>query len=221
MRAVIGGWLTLHARGSHFSDVFPVAFPPVFPDWKTQLARDVMVGGWTEFMFSRISAEPSSLPNSSQNHNDTVTSETFQRCLYDSDRSRVCDRPGSLARDLQNHGNPTLATGRYAGHLQPVGAQLTLMRFSVKAGYPPKSLTLIPELPVSSLGLVKGEQLIVNQNDRGQGTGSTPTRSATGTSDLGTVQQPSTRPSVPAKPATNEPDSIETEGGYLVHRVRV
>ena len=201
---------------------FPLLFRPCFPIGR----RSSHVTSWSEggpnscFLVSLPNRTYSS-PNSSQNHNDTVTSETFQRCLYDSDRSRVCDRPGSLARDLQNHGNPTLATGRYAGHLQPVGAQLTLMRFSVKAGYPPKSLTLIPELPVSSLGLVKGEQLIVNQNDRGQGTGSTPTRSATGTSDLGTVQQPSTRPSVPAKPATNEPDSIETEGGYLVHRVRV
>jgi len=95
---------------------------------------------------------------------------------------------------------------------------LALIHFSVKAGYPPKSLTLIPELPISSLGLSKGEQLIVNQNGRAQATRSTPTKSAT--TSPGIVSQPGARLSAPAKPTTNEPDSIETEGGYLVHRVR-
>ena len=98
--------------------------------------------------------------------------------------------------------------------------ELTSMPLSVKTGYPPKSLTLIPELPVSSLGLSKGEQLIVNQNGRGPSTGPTSTRSATGTSGPGVVPQPSTPPSTTARPTTNEPDSVEVEGGYLMHRVR-
>ena len=93
------------------------------------------------------------------------------------------------------------------------------MRFLVKVGYPPKSLTLIPELPISSLGLSKGEQLIVNQNGGGQSTRSVPTRSATDTSSAGLVSQPRAWPSPLVEPTKNEPDSIETEGGYLVHRV--
>ncbi|KZT55105.1 hypothetical protein CALCODRAFT_499047 [Calocera cornea HHB12733] len=32
----------------------------------------------------------------------------------------------------------------------------------LKAGYPPRTLTLIPDLPISSLGLQRGDQLIVN-----------------------------------------------------------
>ena len=94
------------------------------------------------------------------------------------------------------------------------------MRLLVKAGYPPKSLTLIPELPISSLGLSKGEQLIVNQNGGGQPTIPTSTRSATGTSSTGLVQQPSARPPASVQSTKAEPESVETEGGYLVHRVR-
>jgi hypothetical protein len=90
----------------------------------------------------------------------------------------------------------------------------------VKAGYPPKGLTLIPELPISSLGLSKGEQLIVNQNSGGQSTRSTPARSAAAVSTTGEVPQPNSQPSGPVQPTKNEPDSIEVEGGYLVHRVR-
>ena len=93
--------------------------------------------------------------------------------------------------------------------------RLTLMCVVVKVGYPPKSLTLIPELPISSLGLSKGEQLIVNQNSRGSNA-----KSTTGTSSPGIVPQPSPRPPAPAQPTANEPDSVETEGGYLVHTVR-
>ncbi|KAF9792054.1 hypothetical protein BJ322DRAFT_1206742 [Thelephora terrestris] len=92
-------------------------------------------------------------------------------------------------------------------------------RQDVKAGYPPKGLTLIPELPISSLGLSKGEQLIVNQNSGGQSTRSTPARSAAAVSTTGEVPQPNSQPSGPVQPTKNEPDSIEVEGGYLVHRI--
>ena len=33
----------------------------------------------------------------------------------------------------------------------------------VKGGYPPQPLTIIPELPVDSLGLKQGDQLVVTQ----------------------------------------------------------
>lgn len=172
-------------------------------------------------MLSCISFEKTRLPSdSSHDRNGTVTTETPQRCLYHPDRSRVCDCSGSLTRDIQNHRNPALATGRYVSHLSPSSPCSPLSRFTVKAGYPPKGLTLIPELPISSLGLSKGEQLIVNQNGRGQGTQSAAPRSAIGVPSTGVAQQPSTRPSAPARPTKNESDSVETEGGYLVHRVR-
>lgn len=96
----------------------------------------------------------------------------------------------------------------------------TLTCSLVKAGYPPKSLTLVPELPVSSLGLSKGEQLVVDQNSREQNTRPTPNRSATSTSSPGAAPKSSARPPAPAQPTANGSDSIETEGGYLVHRVR-
>lgn len=180
------------------------------------LARDVTIGGWLTEMLPCIS----SLSDSSHGCNGTVTTEAPQRCLHHSDRSRVCDCSGSLARDLQNHRNPALTTGWYASHPKFFRPQFTLSGFTVKAGYPPKGLTLIPELPISSLGLSKGEQLIVNQNGRGQGTNSAAPRSATGVPSTGVAQQPSTRRPALTQPTTNEPDSVETEGGYLVHRVR-
>ena len=170
-------------------------------------------------MFLHLSAEQSFLtPHTTRSRNGAVAIETSERCLYDTNRSRVCNRSGSLARDLQNRGNTALATGWYVSHVQLI--ELTMKDLSVKVGYPPKSLTLIPELPISSLGLSKGEQLIVNQNGGGPSTKSTPTRSTTSTSSPAVVPQPSTRPSAPAQPTTNKPDSVETEGGFLVHRVR-
>ena len=171
-------------------------------------------------LLASLSTKTRSPSDSSHDCNGATTTEAPQRCLYHPDRSRVCDCSGSLARDIQNHRNPALTTGRYVSHLKFTRFWLTLSIFVVKAGYPPKNLTLIPELPISSLGLSKGEQLIVNQNGRGQGTKSTPPRSATGVPSTGVVQRPSARPSAPAQPTTNEPDSIRTEGGYLVHRVR-
>ena len=182
-----------------------------------RLARDVIISeGGLSIPCSLVTLpnKAFSLPDSSQSHNGTAAIETSEGCLYYTDRSRVRNRSGSLAGDLQNHRNTTFATGWYVGRVQLI--ELTSEHVSVKAGYPPKSLTLIPELPISSLGLSKGEQLIVNQNGRG----STLTRSATNTSGPAVVPQPSARLAAPPKPKTNEPDSVETEGGYLVHRVR-
>jgi len=192
-----------------------------FPIGKMRLARDVIISKGSlrnSCFFASLSNKTSPLPDFNQNRNGAIATKASQRCLYDPDRSRVCNRSGSLARDLQNHGNTALTTGWCVGHIQLIGALIDA--FSVKVGYPPKSLTLIPELPVSSLGLSKSEQLIVNQNGRGQSTGLTPTRSATDPSGPVVVPQPGARPSTVAQPTTNEPDSVETEGGYLVHRVR-
>ena len=95
----------------------------------------------------------------------------------------------------------------------------------VKAGYPPHSLTLIPELPLESLGLKQGEQLIVTQKlEASQRPSSQRTTAPASTSAVyttpatGLTRSQASEP-VPA-PQTNGPDHVETEGGYLVHRVR-
>ncbi|TFY50919.1 hypothetical protein EVG20_g11257 [Dentipellis fragilis] len=109
----------------------------------------------------------------------------------------------------------------------------------LKTGYPPKPLTgVIPDLPVSSLGLVAGDQLIVTQK---AGAGSAPP-----------PVHASTRPPLPHDPGANiinppasipashgafsdafgaspsagvnagagdGPDYVPTDGGYLVHRI--
>lgn len=86
----------------------------------------------------------------------------------------------------------------------------------VKTGYPPRTLTLISELPVSSLGLKKGDQLIVS--------GSSTSSSIVGqTAPTARRRQPS--PSVPRTPLSplplqsNHPEHVEAVGGFLIHRV--
>lgn len=83
----------------------------------------------------------------------------------------------------------------------------------MKSGYPPKALTLIPELPLSSLGLQRGEQLIVTSKP------GIPQPSPT-------ISAPAARPQPVASaptPALNVGKSadgfVETEAGTLVHRV--
>ncbi|CAE6517215.1 unnamed protein product [Rhizoctonia solani] len=86
----------------------------------------------------------------------------------------------------------------------------------LKAGYPPKALTLIPELPLSSLGLQRGDQITVTVKP-----GSAPAATVPGpTSAPVSTARPA--PSAPA-PRTNigAPDDgfVETHAGTLVHRV--
>lgn len=110
--------------------------------------------------------------------------------------------------------------------LQTVDAACT----SVKAGYPPHALTLVPELPIDSLGLKQGEQLIVTQRAEAthrpaatmaSATASTalpssPAASVTGQT-ASQVRRPETPP--PSTRPSSSPDYVQTEGGYLVHRV--
>ncbi|KIJ69014.1 hypothetical protein HYDPIDRAFT_172511 [Hydnomerulius pinastri MD-312] len=88
----------------------------------------------------------------------------------------------------------------------------------IRSGYPPQTLTIIPELPLSSLGLKAGEQIIVNQKisstTRGSG-GPSPAKppvTATGAPPAAAHQ-----PTAPA--ASTGPASIPTSTGVLVHRV--
>ncbi|EMD38056.1 hypothetical protein CERSUDRAFT_72664 [Gelatoporia subvermispora B] len=86
-------------------------------------------------------------------------------------------------------------------------------RSPVKAGYPPQPLTLIPELPVSSLGLKAGEQLILTQKSGAQ---SRPTAPPSAPMTGLTASQVPARAPVPK----TGPDWVEmADGSYLIHRI--
>lgn len=109
----------------------------------------------------------------------------------------------------------------------------------VKLGYPPKPLLLIPELPIASLDIKRGEQIIVVQTS----SSSTPTASTfppvpapsrpnpvastepkPAPSATAAAPEPQHRPSAPksAPPPTagrEGPETVETPSGTLVHRV--
>lgn len=101
-------------------------------------------------------------------------------------------------------------------------------RQSLKAGYPPKVLTIVPELPITSLGLNPGEQIIVSEL---QVPAAPSARSAPVTQSslpsrndlLHTRPSPGYTPSAPASipPASAPPglDYVDTDGGVLIHRI--
>ncbi|THH17533.1 hypothetical protein EW146_g3295 [Bondarzewia mesenterica] len=102
----------------------------------------------------------------------------------------------------------------------------------LKAGYPPRSLTgVIPELPLSSLGLSPGEQIIVTQKpgpSASASSSSAPLRPPLPTDPRANIVNPpaslpspsSTGPSSTSAARSDEPDYVETpDGGYLVHRI--
>lgn len=108
--------------------------------------------------------------------------------------------------------------------------------YAVKSGYPPRALTaVIPELPLSSLGLAPGDQLIVVQKSGSAAppgvTSAAPTSSSPvnpaypGHSPAVDRPTPSSnpRPAAPTRSTTTEdsgPDYVALDGGYLIHRVR-
>ncbi|KAJ6497042.1 hypothetical protein C8R47DRAFT_1175820 [Mycena vitilis] len=112
-------------------------------------------------------------------------------------------------------------------------------RQNLKSGYPPRTLTIVPELPLSSLGLSAGEQIIVSDNGSGDANQphppSSPFLNPSSTSSSRTSHAVSTAPSLRASPAsppsrptpaavrppasTSGPDAVETDGSFLVHRV--
>ena len=98
----------------------------------------------------------------------------------------------------------------------------------MKAGYPPYPLTLVPELPIDSLGLKNGEQLVVTQR---HGAGSqqafrapptspfpppSPVAAMTGMT-ASQVREPPRSAAVRSPP--KGPDHVLTSNGYLMHRV--
>ena len=97
----------------------------------------------------------------------------------------------------------------------------------VKTGYPPRPLTLIPELPLSSLGLERGDQIIVNDNGGSTNTttGQAPKfpLDAPSSPPYPTTIPPSSshsRPKPPQASVSSGPDYIEVDGSFLIHRVQ-
>ncbi|KAJ7510068.1 hypothetical protein B0H11DRAFT_1957484 [Mycena galericulata] len=113
-------------------------------------------------------------------------------------------------------------------------------RQNLKSGYPPRTLTIVPELPLSSLGLSPGEQIIVSEIAEASGvsrsskppSSSSPFLSPTSSSSnsrsapavsstppTSVASRPTPAPSAPSASASGLPDAVETDGSFLVHRV--
>ncbi|KAI0293529.1 hypothetical protein BC826DRAFT_1014592 [Russula brevipes] len=99
----------------------------------------------------------------------------------------------------------------------------------LKVGYPPRPLTaVIPELPLSSLGLAPGDQLIVNQKSGSAASPGVTNRApslslpadARGTTSRSTPSSNAAQ-ATPASstPKKDGPDYVEVDGGYLIHRI--
>ncbi len=95
----------------------------------------------------------------------------------------------------------------------------------MKSGYPPKSLAIVPELPLESLGLKRGEQLIVTQKAGTSaprvGPPSTPVQPQAQVQQLRETPVPTPGDSGRANVPSGGPDSVTTDAGILVHRVSV
>ncbi|KAI0780957.1 OTU-domain-containing protein [Trametes elegans] len=103
----------------------------------------------------------------------------------------------------------------------------------LKAGYPPHPLTLIPELPIDSLGLKQGEQLVVTQRSSGitHGLGLPPSAATSSPAAApspdaamtGLTASQARSPTPVSKPSGAKrgggPDYVLTSNGYLIHRV--
>ncbi|KAF8637360.1 hypothetical protein AX17_002859 [Amanita inopinata Kibby_2008] len=89
----------------------------------------------------------------------------------------------------------------------------------LKVGYPPRTLAAVPQLPISSLGITSGDQIIVNESaDPTMPTSDTNPLPSLQTSNFSTGLTPSGQIPSPTA-ASHRPDHVETEGGVLIHRV--
>lgn len=108
---------------------------------------------------------------------------------------------------------------------EPANQILTsLMILLVKSGYPPQPLTLIPELPLSSLGLRSGDQIIVSASAEANVTRSGPAsppnqRSAPPPSAQKRSDPAPGNPKSAPQPSGGQADHVQTDGGVLIHRV--
>ena len=96
---------------------------------------------------------------------------------------------------------------------------------SVKAGYPTRHLTLVPELPVSSLGLKAGDQIIVTAKGGSLSESNASPASTLPSSSISNTSGPQASPlatsvlAPSAKVTASGADYVETGSGVLVHRV--
>ncbi|KLO08950.1 OTU-domain-containing protein [Schizopora paradoxa] len=90
----------------------------------------------------------------------------------------------------------------------------------LKSGFPAKSLTIVPELPLESLGLKRGEQLIVTQKS-GSAPLSAPPPAAAAQSQAPSQlrDEPAPRNRGVSSSSKGGPDTVPTDAGVLVHRV--
>ncbi|KAF9052902.1 hypothetical protein BJ165DRAFT_1523652 [Panaeolus papilionaceus] len=75
----------------------------------------------------------------------------------------------------------------------------------LKSGYPPRTLDLISELPLQSLGLKPGDQIIVGESTAPLPVAAAPPRQG---SSLPSSQQ-----------STTGPDYVQVDGSFLIHRI--
>jgi hypothetical protein len=126
-------------------------------------------------------------------------------------RSRRTHRPRSSTADSHPVRNPPFTARKWAFRRIAPRA-LDRPFYLVRSGYPPRTLTLVPELSLSSLGLQAGEQIIVNQ------------KVPTATTTSPPAPAPASRPPAPARqtaaPRSTGPASVPVSTGVLVHRVR-
>ncbi|ELU45003.1 OTU domain-containing protein [Rhizoctonia solani AG-1 IA] len=87
----------------------------------------------------------------------------------------------------------------------------------LKSGYPPKALTLIPELPLSSLGLQRGDQITVTAKP---GSVSATTGPSVPTAPVSAPRPPASVQTPKASTGSTNDGFVETDVGTLVHRVR-
>ncbi|KAJ7632808.1 hypothetical protein FB45DRAFT_832127 [Roridomyces roridus] len=80
-------------------------------------------------------------------------------------------------------------------------------RQTLKTGYPPIALEIVPELPISSLGLKASDQIIVSEN--------APAPAAPNPAPAPTAALPTPR----TAPTTSGPDAVEVDGSFLIHRI--
>jgi ubiquitin thioesterase OTU1 len=82
-------------------------------------------------------------------------------------------------------------------------------------------LELIPELPLSSLGLQNGDQLIVSSSESAAPATSTPVAALSRPIAPDRTSAASTNAArVAPTAAPDGPDHVQTEAGVLIHRVR-
>ncbi|KAG9001291.1 ubiquitin-specific protease otu1 [Tulasnella sp. 427] len=91
----------------------------------------------------------------------------------------------------------------------------------LKTGYPPKPLVVESRLPISSLGLKNGDQLIVSANATAKPTVSTSVANQASAAGRQTpnFSAPALQPRVDPRQEKSSDVSVQTPDGTLVHRV--